>query len=113
MSSVDLHTHSSAQHLTSEYFAVVVAPTDKALPFGMFRLCEPDGLAEVYTCRQTGFHHHNPGRGTKAKAIYEQAEHVDLVSDEYSVKELWNRSAVVRANASRSEAEVHILEMAK
>ena len=47
MSSVDLHTHCPNQSLLSEYIAVVVAPTDIKLKYGVCRLEGEEGLTEV------------------------------------------------------------------
>lgn len=59
LSSVDLHTSVSYQALLPEAIAVVLAPTDAALPVGVFQLT-PEGVRIVLQCPLRGFHPHDP-----------------------------------------------------
>ncbi len=69
LSSVDLHTSVSYQALLPEALAVVVAPTDAALPVGIFQLT-PGGLRLILRCPLRGFHPHAEPQ------LYGRASHV-------------------------------------
>ncbi|KAG5262844.1 hypothetical protein AALO_G00279520 [Alosa alosa] len=56
LSSVDLHTHCSYQHMLPEAIAIVCAP--KHNDTGVFRLTS-SGMGEVAGCRLKGFHPHS------------------------------------------------------
>jgi len=59
LSSIDLHTHFSYQSLQPEALAIVCAPTDKRLQYGIFRITDY-GMEYLRTCtRSTGFHPHD------------------------------------------------------
>ncbi|KAG8372905.1 hypothetical protein BUALT_Bualt12G0115700 [Buddleja alternifolia] len=74
MSSVDLHTHYSYQVMLPEAIAIVMAPTDKSSPHGIFHLSDPAGVALIRNCQQRGFHpHEEPENGSP---IYEHCSHV-------------------------------------
>ncbi|KAL9161256.1 hypothetical protein ABFS82_07G008800 [Erythranthe guttata] len=74
MSSVDLHTHYSYQVMLPEAIAIVMAPTDKSSPHGIFHLSDPGGVSVIRHCQQRGFHpHEEPEDGTP---IYEHCSHV-------------------------------------
>ncbi|XP_016480715.2 AMSH-like ubiquitin thioesterase 3 [Nicotiana tabacum] len=74
MSSVDLHTHYSYQIMLPEAIAIVMAPTDKASPHGIFHLSDPAGVSVIRNCQQRGFHpHEEPEDGSP---IYEHCSHV-------------------------------------
>ena len=57
LSSVDMHTTLSYQRMLSNAVAIVVAPTDRQLPVGVWRLTE-FGILEIGKCKQSGFHDH-------------------------------------------------------
>ncbi|EPS59442.1 hypothetical protein M569_15365, partial [Genlisea aurea] len=74
MSSVDLHTHYSYQIMLPEAVAIVMAPTDKSSPHGIFHLSDPGGVGVIRGCPQRGFHpHKEPDDGSP---IYEHCSHV-------------------------------------
>jgi STAM-binding protein len=74
MSSVDLHTHYSYQIMLPEAIAIVMAPTDKESPHGIFHLSDPGGVSVIRNCQQRGFHpHEEPSDGSP---IYEHCSHV-------------------------------------
>ena len=58
LSSVDMHTTLSYQQMLSDAVAIVVAPTDKSLPIGVWRLTSA-GLDGIRRCKQRGFHDHD------------------------------------------------------
>ena len=47
MSSYDVRTHLGFQQLLPEALAVVAAPCDPRMAYGIFRLIEPDGMSAV------------------------------------------------------------------
>ena len=57
LSSVDMHTTLSYQRMLSNAVAIVLAPTDRNLPVGVWRLTE-FGIMEVGKCKLGGFHDH-------------------------------------------------------
>jgi proteasome lid subunit RPN8/RPN11 len=57
LSSVDMHTILSYQQMLPDAISIVVAPTDRALPVGVFRLTE-HGFAKIRSCKLHGFHDH-------------------------------------------------------
>lgn len=57
LSSVDMHTTLSYQRMLPNAVAIVVAPTDRNLPVGVWRLTE-FGIMEVGRCKLGGFHDH-------------------------------------------------------
>ncbi|KZV22318.1 hypothetical protein F511_05272 [Dorcoceras hygrometricum] len=74
LSSVDLHTHYSYQVMLREAIAIVMAPTDKSSPHGIFHLSDPAGVRVIQDCDQRGFHpHYGTGDGSP---IYERCSHV-------------------------------------
>ncbi|CAA7020745.1 unnamed protein product [Microthlaspi erraticum] len=74
MSSVDLHTHFSYQVMVPEAFAIVVAPTDSSMSYGIFKLTDPGGMEVLRGCSETGFHtHKEPEDGNP---VYEQCSNV-------------------------------------
>ncbi|XP_075516580.1 uncharacterized protein LOC142551303 isoform X3 [Primulina tabacum] len=74
MSSVDLHTHFSYQVMLREAIAIVMAPTDKSSPHGIFHLSDPAGVRLIRNCEERGFHpHYEPEDGSP---IYERCSHV-------------------------------------
>ncbi|XP_073053356.1 AMSH-like ubiquitin thioesterase 2 isoform X1 [Primulina eburnea] len=74
MSSVDLHTHFSYQVMLREAIAIVMAPTDKSSPHGIFHLSDPAGVGLIRNCEERGFHpHYEPEDGSP---IYERCSHV-------------------------------------
>ncbi|KAL5700945.1 ubiquitinyl hydrolase 1 [Ranunculus cassubicifolius] len=79
MSSVDLHTHYSYQIMLPEAIAIVMAPTDKSSPFGIFHLGDPGGVSVIRNCQDRGFHtHEEPDDGSP---IYEHCSHVYMNPD--------------------------------
>lgn len=58
LSSVDMHTTLPYQQMLGDAVAIVVAPTDKHLPIGVWRLT-PAGIAGIARCRLRGFHDHD------------------------------------------------------
>lgn len=78
MSSVDLHTHYSYQVMLREAIAIVMAPTDKSSPHGIFHLSDPAGVGLIRNCEERGFHpHYEPEDGSP---IYERCSHVYIDS---------------------------------
>jgi STAM-binding protein len=57
LSSVDMHTTLSYQRMLPNAIAIVVAPTDRSLPVGVWRLTE-FGIIEIGRCKLGGFHDH-------------------------------------------------------
>ena len=57
LSSVDMHTILSYQQMLPDAISIVVAPTDKVLPVGVFRLTGL-GFEKIRSCKLQGFHDH-------------------------------------------------------
>lgn len=57
-----------------EAVAIVMAPTDPARNFGIFRLTDPGGITVLKGCEERGFHPH-PATADGG-AIYENCSHV-------------------------------------
>ena len=74
MSSYDVRTHLGFQTMLHEAVAVVAAPRDPALRYGVFRLIEPEGF-EIVRARPTDNHYHVP----PGVYIYETTSHVKMV----------------------------------
>jgi STAM-binding protein len=95
MSSLDLHTHCGYQSMLPEAIAIVVAPTDPRLGFGVFRLTHPLGLEAIQACTRTGFHPHS-----EPFVVYDHCSHVEVVS---SVSATYSRpKASIRVEDLRS-----------
>ncbi|CAN1797380.1 AMSH-like ubiquitin thioesterase 3 [Linum perenne] len=76
MSSVDLDTQYYYQKMLTEAIAIVMAPTDKSSPKGIFRLSDPGGVTVIGKCQETSFHSHE--QPVDVKPIYEHCSHVNL-----------------------------------
>ncbi|CAN1189625.1 AMSH-like ubiquitin thioesterase 3 [Linum perenne] len=50
--------HLCFQKMLTEAIAIVMAPTDKSSPKGIFRLSDPGGVTVIGKCQETGFHSH-------------------------------------------------------
>ncbi|KAG1346897.1 AMSH-like ubiquitin thioesterase 2 [Cocos nucifera] len=74
LSSIDLHTQYSYQVMLPEAVAIVMAPTDPARNYGIFRLTDPGGITVLKGCEERGFHPH-PGTADGGP-IYENCSHV-------------------------------------
>ncbi|MCL7033803.1 hypothetical protein MKW94_025026, partial [Papaver nudicaule] len=74
MSSIDLHTQFSYQVMLPEAVAVVMAPTDPARNYGIFRLSNPGGINVIRECDERGFHSH--GEPSDGSPIYEECSNV-------------------------------------
>lgn len=57
LSSVDMHTSLSYQQMLPSAVAIVIAPTDKELPIGVWRLTR-SGMEDIRKCPLRGFHTH-------------------------------------------------------
>ncbi|GFP88034.1 amsh-like ubiquitin thioesterase 2 [Phtheirospermum japonicum] len=74
MSSIDLHTQYTYQVMVPEAVGIVMAPTDQSRKYGIFRLCDPDGMSILRECKERGFHpHREPASG---KPIYEDCSNI-------------------------------------
>lgn len=74
MSSMDLHTQGSVQAMLPEAIAIVVAPTDPAVPYQVYQLTDAasgGGLELIQSCTLRGFHQH-----TGSDRIYDVCRHV-------------------------------------
>lgn len=58
LSSVDMHTTLSYQQMLPNAVAIVVAPTDRNLPVGVWRLTD-SGMNRIRACNLRGFHIHD------------------------------------------------------
>ncbi|KAH7685947.1 Ubiquitinyl hydrolase 1 protein [Dioscorea alata] len=58
LSSIDLHTQYSYQVMLPEAVAIVMAPTDPARNYGIFRISDPGGINVLKECEERGFHSH-------------------------------------------------------
>lgn len=74
MSSYDVRTHLGFQTMLHEAVAIVAAPRDPRIRYGVFRLIEPDGF-ELVRSRPTDNHYHVPS----GVYIYETTSHVRMV----------------------------------
>eukprot|EP01066_Platyproteum_vivax_P016642 Platyproteum_vivax@DN7189_c0_g1_i1.p1 len=75
LSSVDVHNHFGYQALMPAAFAIVVAPTDKKKPVGVFRLTSY-GLNYIRGCTKTGFHSHNNAK----ELLYEDVDRKTIIN---------------------------------
>ncbi|CAN1778363.1 AMSH-like ubiquitin thioesterase 3 [Linum perenne] len=50
--------HLCFQKMLTEAIAIVMAPTDKSSPKGIFRLSDPGGVTVIGKCQETGFRSH-------------------------------------------------------
>jgi proteasome lid subunit RPN8/RPN11 len=57
LSSIDMHTTLPYQQMLESAIAIVVAPTDKQLPIGVWRLTHY-GMSKLRQCKLSGFHNH-------------------------------------------------------
>ncbi|KAH6826774.1 associated molecule with the SH3 domain of STAM 2 [Perilla frutescens var. hirtella] len=73
MSSIDVHTQYTYQVMVPEAVGIVLAPTDVSRKYGIFRLCEPDGMNIIRDCPERGFHLHKEADGTP---IYEDCSNI-------------------------------------
>jgi len=79
MSSYDVRTHLGFQTMLPEAVAIVAAPRDSRLTYGMFRLIEPDGV-EMVRSRPTNQHYLVPD----GVFIYETTSHVRMVAGRHA-----------------------------
>lgn len=76
LSSIDLHTQYSYQIMLPEAIAIVMAPTDPARNYGIFRLTDPGGLTVLKECRESGGFHPHPEMSHDGRPIYESCSNV-------------------------------------
>jgi STAM-binding protein len=74
LSAIDLHTSAAYQCLSPDALAIVIAPTDTALPVGIFQL-SPSGMTRILNCPLRGFHPHDD-----PPPLYAQSRSVRLLS---------------------------------
>ena len=67
LSSVDMHTTLPYQQMLADAIAIVLAPNDKDLPVGVWRLT-PSGMDGIKGCNLRGFHDHE-GKGAFSKLV--------------------------------------------
>lgn len=76
LSSIDLHTQYSYQIMLPEAIAIVMAPTDPARNYGIFRLTDPGGLTVLKECPESGGFHPHPETSPDGRPIYESCSNV-------------------------------------
>jgi STAM-binding protein len=82
LSSVDLHTHYGFQALMPESLAIVLAPRDSNLSYGIFRI---DNMELLANCSAIGFHTHTL---PDSKIYHECSDSIDWLDSSIDIFDL-------------------------